>query len=152
MSVKECMDELPVGICFYWDGGLTKLTNRRMNSIACKLTGSGIMDADEFQKIVFSGKEAPILRTEDGAALSFVHREDTLDGRTIHELLAFDVTREYRLTEELREKQKKVLNINKRLKASSAFTVSGFLFFLLPMIRIRLAKLSGQSSCSASSL
>ena len=117
MSVKECMDELPVGICFYWDGGLTKLTNRRMNSIACKLTGSGIMDADEFQKIVFSGKEAPILRTEDGAALSFVHREDTLDGRTIHELLAFDVTREYRLTEELREKQKKVLNINKRLKA-----------------------------------
>ena len=83
MSVKECMDELPVGICFYWDGGLTKLTNRRMNSIACKLTGSGIMDADEFQKIVFSGKEAPILRTEDGAALSFVHREDTLDGRTI---------------------------------------------------------------------
>ena len=44
MSVKECMDELPVGICFYWDGGLTKLTNRRMNSIACKLTGSGKRD------------------------------------------------------------------------------------------------------------
>ena len=54
MSVKECMDELPVGICFYWDGGLTKLTNRRMNSIACKLTGSGIMDAEHFQKTVFS--------------------------------------------------------------------------------------------------
>ena len=117
MSVKECMDELPVGICFYWDGGLTKLTNRRMNSIACKLTGSGIMDADEFQKIVFSGKKAPIIRTEDGAAYSFVHREDTLGGRTIHELLAFDVTQKYRLTEELREKQNKVQKINRRLKA-----------------------------------
>ncbi len=117
MSVKECMDELPVGICFYWDGGLTKLTNRRMNSIACKLTGSGVMDAEAFQKFVFSGKEAPIIRTEDGTAYSFVHREDTLDGRMIHELLAFDVTQEYRLTEELREKQKKVQKINRRLKA-----------------------------------
>jgi len=117
MSVKECMDELPVGICFYWDGGLTKLTNRRMNSIACKLTGSGIMDAEGFQKFVFSGKEAPVICSEDGAAYSFVHREDTLDGRTIHELLAFDVTQKYRLTEELREKQKKVQKINRRLKA-----------------------------------
>lgn len=117
MSVKECMDELPVGICFYWDGGLTKLTNRRMNSIACKLTGSGVMDAEAFQKFVFSGKEAPIIRTDDGTAYSFVHREDTLDGRMIHELLAFDVTQKYRLTEELREKQKKVQKINRRLKA-----------------------------------
>ena len=117
MSVKECMDELPVGICFYWDGGLTKLTNRRMNSIACKLTGSGIMDADEFQKFIFSRKEAPIICSEDDAAYSFVHREDMLGGRTIHELLAFDVTQKYRLTEELREKQNKVQKINRRLKA-----------------------------------
>ena len=117
MSVKECMDELPVGICFYWDGGLTKLTNRRMNSIACKLTGSGIMDAEGFQRTIFSGEEAPIVCSEDGSAYNFVHREDTLDGRKIHELLAFDVTQEYRLTEELREKQKKVQKINRRLKA-----------------------------------
>ena len=120
MSVKECMDELPVGICFYWDGGLTKLTNRRMNSIACKLTGSGIMDAEHFQKTVFSDMETPVVRLEDGAAYSFDHRVNALDGRTIHELLAFDVTQEYRLTEELREKQKKVQKINKRLKALSA--------------------------------
>lgn len=117
MSIKECMDELPVGICFYWDGGLTKLTNRRMNSLACKLTGSGIMDAESFQNVMFSGTDAPVVCSEDGAAYSFVHREDTLDGRTIHELLAFDVTQEYRLTEELREKQKRVQKINRRLKA-----------------------------------
>ena len=120
MSVKECMDELPVGICFYWDGGLTKLTNRRMNSIACKLTGSGIMDAEHFQKTVFSGMETPVVRLEDGAAYSFDNRVNTLDGRTIHELLAFDVTEEYRLTEELREKQKKVQKMNRRLKALNA--------------------------------
>ena len=117
MSVKECMDELPVGICFYWDGGLTKLTNRKMNSIACKLTGSSVMDAEKFQRSVFSGRGSPVVCLEDGSAYSFAHREEKLDGRTIHELLAFDVTQEYQLTEELREKQKKVQKINRRLKA-----------------------------------
>ena len=94
MSVKECMDELPVGICFYWDGGLTKLTNRKMNSIACKLTGSGIMDAESFKKTVFSDKEEPFVSTEDGKAYSFVYREDVYDGKPIHELLAYDITEE----------------------------------------------------------
>ena len=117
MSVKECMDELPVGICFYWDGGLTKLTNRKMNSIACKLTGSGIMDAESFKKTVFSDKEEPFVSTEDGKAYSFVYREDVYDGKPIHELLAYDITEKYRLTEELREKQKTALKINRRLKA-----------------------------------
>jgi len=117
MSVKECMDELPVGICFYWDGGLTKLTNRKMNSIACKLTGSGIMDAESFKKTVFSDKEEPFVSTEDGKTYSFVYREDVYDGKPIHELLAYDITEEYQLTEELREKQKTALKINRRLKA-----------------------------------
>jgi len=117
MSVKECMDELPVGICFYRNGGLTKLTNRRMNSIACRLTGSCIMDAESFQKTVFAGNEAPVVCSEDGRAYSFIHREDVLDGRPIHELIAFDNTEEYRLTEELREKQKRARKTNARLRA-----------------------------------
>lgn len=52
MSVKECMDELPVGICFYRDGGLTKLTNLKMESIAQRLTGSNISDAESFREAV----------------------------------------------------------------------------------------------------
>ncbi len=117
MSVKECMDELPVGICFYWDGGLTKLTNLKMDSIAQRLTDSSLSDAESFRKTVFSSEEAPVLNFEDGTTYSFVHRKDDLDGKVIHELLAFDVTEEYRLTQELREKQRRARIINTRLKA-----------------------------------
>ena len=117
MSVRECMDELPVGICFYRDGGLTKLTNRKMNSIACSLTGSGIMNAESFKKTVFSGSEEPFVSTADGKTYSFVYREDVYDGKPICQLLAYDITEEYRLTEELREKQKTAMKINRRLKA-----------------------------------
>ena len=66
---------------------------------------------------VFSDKEEPFVSTEDGKAYSFVYREDVYDGKPIHELLAYDITEEYQLTEELREKQKTALKINRRLKA-----------------------------------
>ena len=117
VSVKECMDTLPVGICFYWDGGLQKLTNLQMDSIARCLTGSGILDAESFREAALSGKEASVVCLENGAVYSFVHHEDTIDGEPIHELLAFDVTEEYRLTEELQEKQEKARKLNARLRA-----------------------------------
>ena len=117
MSVKECMDELPVGICFYRDGGLTKLTNLKMESIAQKLTGSSISDAESFREAVLQSEEAPVLSFEDGTTYCFVHRTELLDGKKINELIAFDVTEEYRLTQELREKQHRARIINARLKA-----------------------------------
>lgn len=117
LSVKECMDELPVGICFYWNGGLTKLVNLKMDSIALRLTGSGVSDAEHFRQTLFAGTETPVVCLEDGTAYSFAHFEDTLDGEPIHELLAFDVSEEYRLTARLREKQKEAGKINARLKA-----------------------------------
>lgn len=116
MSVKESMDSLPTGICFYWEGGLTKLTNLTMERISERLTGGSISDGEGFCKAV-SGGESPVVSFEDGTAYSFVHLEDTLDGEPIHELIAYNITEEFRLTAELREKQKKASYINARLKA-----------------------------------
>lgn len=116
MSVRESMDSLPTGICFYWDGGLTKLTNLTMDSISYRLTGENISDAEHFYKTVFSG-ETPVVSFEDGTAYSFAHRGEMLDGKPIHELIAYNITEEFRLTAELREKQKQASYINARLKA-----------------------------------
>ncbi|MDO4863603.1 MAG: hypothetical protein Q4A05_05475 [Ruminococcus sp.] len=125
MSVKESMDSLPTGICFYWDGGLTKLVNLTMDSIANQLTGENISDAEHFCKTVFGGEtpysvkggEMPVICFADGTAYSFAHREEMLDGKPIHELIAYNITEEFRLTAELREKQKQARYINARLKA-----------------------------------
>lgn len=116
MSVKESMDSLPTGICFYWDGGLTKLTNLTMDSISERLTGENISDAEHFCKTFFAG-DTPVVSFEDGTAYSFAHRDEMLDGKPIHELIAYNITEEFRLTAELREKQKQASYINARLKA-----------------------------------
>ena len=58
-----------------------------------------------------------MLSFEDGTTYSFVHRTELLGGKTINELIAFDVTEEYSLTQELREKQRRARIINTRLKA-----------------------------------
>lgn len=125
MSVKESVDSLPTGICFYWDGGLTKLTNQTMDSISYQLTGENISDAEHFYQTVsggdtpysIKGGEMPVVCFADGTAYSFAHREELLGGKTIHEIIAYNITEEYRLTAELREKQKQASYINARLKA-----------------------------------
>ena len=125
MSVKESMDFLPTGICFYWEGGLTKLTNLTMDSISYKLTGENISDAEYFCNTVFGGEspylvrggDMPVVCFEDGTAFSFTRREEILDGEPIRELIAYNITEEYRLTDELREKQRQASYINARLKA-----------------------------------
>lgn len=125
MSVKESMDSLPTGIFFYWDGGLTKLVNLKMDSISYQLTGENISDAESFRKVISNGDtpyslkggDTPVVCFADGTAYSFAHREEVLDGEPIHEIIAYNITEEFRQTAELREKQKQAGYINARLKA-----------------------------------
>ena len=125
LSVKKSVDHLPTGICFYYDGGLTKLVNLKMDSISQKLFGENVSNAEELWNavsrgstpyVVSSGKR-PVVCFDDGTAYSFDRRRVMLNGTPLYELLAFDITEEYRLTAELRKKQKQADYINARLKA-----------------------------------
>ena len=125
LSVKESMDHLPTGICFYYDGGQTKLVNLKMESISQRLFGENISNAEYLWNAVSGGDtpyavtrgERPIICFDDGTAYSFDRRRVMLNDTPIWELLAFDITEEYRLTAELREKQRQADYINARLKA-----------------------------------
>ena len=127
-SVRESIELLPVGVCSYWEGGLPKLCNRKMNEICRALTGEHLFDAADFrQKLtegglpqVIEAGERPIAVLADGTAYSFVQYEGMLGGEKIYELIASDITEEYRLTAELREKQKHADFINLRLKATQS--------------------------------
>ena len=44
-SVKESIDNLPMGLCCYWPGGLVKLKNRRMEELSFALTGESLARA-----------------------------------------------------------------------------------------------------------
>ncbi len=125
LSLKESMDHLPTGICFYYDGGQTKLVNLKMESISQRLFGENISNAEYLWNAVSDGDtpyavtrgERPIICFDDGTAYSFDRRRVMLNDTPIWELLAFDITEEYRLTAELREKQRQADYINTRLKA-----------------------------------
>lgn len=125
VSIKECFDTLPAGLCVYFPEGLAKIVNPSMSRICRDATGSSLANAASFwQQLTestlpcsVSGGEKPIIRLPDGRAFSFARYEAALDGAPVYELIASDITEEYRLTEELEEKQARVKAINTRLKA-----------------------------------
>ena len=128
MSVKESFDNLPAGLCYSWPGGLVKLANAAMDRISRDLAGTPISDADAFWTALTEGRmegsvqggEHPIVRLPDGTAYSFQRNGITMDGSCLCELIATDISEEYRLGLEYAEKQEQARYMNARLKALSS--------------------------------
>lgn len=122
-SVKEGMDKLPTGLCFYDKNGLPLLTNDAMNDICAILTGQMVMNGNALWQAVSSGEarcgnefiktgEMPIVKLNNGRIKSFTKR--ALENG-VTELIAADVTTQYMLGEELKKENEKLKRINLRL-------------------------------------
>lgn len=121
MSVKESLDDLPAGVCFYDTSGRIYLINRRMDLIAQKLTGvplqngllfpdaKGISDTDN-ERIINAG----------GEMLSLRRYKTEIYGETFYELIASDITEEYRKAELLMQKNKELEQLAARLRSYSS--------------------------------
>lgn len=124
MSIKECFDTLPSGLCFYRKGGIPQLVNPAMDSLCKAVTGQRLSDAESFWEKLknaelpesIRGGEQPMISL-GGKAYSFVRYEAETDGEPIYEIVASDISEEKLLNEELRTKQKHSAEINRRLKA-----------------------------------
>jgi hypothetical protein len=117
-SVKEGVDSLPTGLLYFWNDGRIKLVNRRMMEIARRLTGLSLQDGNQFLARLQEGqqeKKEPILTFPDGKVWSFYHREATLESETLNEVIAVDISEEYRLREELAEENRRLASMNQRL-------------------------------------
>ena len=122
--IKETLDMLPVGICFAKEDGTVVLKNLQMEQWCTVLTGGPLFDAQAFrQKIAKSGEvqnKALIIPLSDGGALLFQDEEITVNGKTYTQLTACDVSEQYRITAQLKSKNKKLIDIQTRIKAYSA--------------------------------
>ena len=124
ISVKDCVDTLPTGICFYNENGLPVLTNKSMENICFNMLGVYLSDGRVLWDAVnekneisdIQGKSGQIVKLSDNKVYSFTKYEADINGKTYYELIASDMTSEYALTQELREKQAHADNINKRLR------------------------------------
>ena len=125
--VKESTDNLSAGLLFYHPDGMVKLCNTKMVELSICLSGAPLSNgADFYEKLnsgaypgSVSGGETPLVTFDDGTAYSFMRYKNTIDGIELFELVAVDVTEEYRLYTELLQKEEKLSAINERLRVLS---------------------------------
>lgn len=125
MSVKESFDNLPTGLCCWFPGGLLKLVNTKMDVVSNALCGRPVQNGEAFRNALLTGEfpgrlssgEQPIYQTPDGAVYSFRCYPLELEDRKAFEMVAVDVTQEYKVTRQLEEKQRQVQMINTRLRS-----------------------------------
>ena len=129
-AVREAVDLLPEGICVSAPDGTVLLSNLQMNTLCRALTGGTLSDAVRFHGQVEAAGEKQndetLVRTPDGKVRSFSGKQLTVNGKTYDLLTAADMTARYRITEELRDKNERLQDIQRRMKQVS--DLSGDMF------------------------
>ena len=122
-SIKEGVDKISSGLCFYVEGGRLILCNSRMYELCHTIVGRDLQNAELFWQILSGGEVCagierlsfgsyPSFRLPDGNVWTFA-REEVDD---FIQLTAADTTLQQSLTDELREKNLDLAALNLRLR------------------------------------
>ena len=125
LSIKESFDTLPMGICFYEDNGLIRLSNTEMDDASFLLDKEALLNGSTFYERL-EKKEIPdvtylsispqeVILQKDEKVLSFRHYLHKIEKKNIHEIDESDITKTYELTKELEKKTKELQRLQKRL-------------------------------------
>ena len=121
--IKETLDMLPVGICFSKEDGTVVLNNLQMDRLCSVLTGSSLVDASAFwEKIEACGEaqnKTRIVPLSDSETVLILREEIISNGKSYTQMIAFDVSEQYRIIAQLRSKNKKLIDIQTRIKMYS---------------------------------
>lgn len=126
-AVKEAFDILPDGICFATEEGLPLLVNVRMNRLCAALTGGSLTNAKRFWNDLYAEQfrtvaenkatsPSPVLALSDGTVWDFQRHIVDVNGQSVCELLAFEVTAQYRLNRELKARNDRLAAVGERLR------------------------------------
>lgn len=129
-AIKESLDALPDGICFFAEDGQPLLVNTQMNHISSSLFDSEILNVETFWKRLIGGQKTSatwlirteptvLICTEDDKVWDVRRNILTIGHSRIWELVAYDVTRQYQLSRELEKRNKSLASINERLRQYS---------------------------------
>lgn len=122
-SVKESLDYLNTGLCFAYKNGMVMLINHQMNHLSHAIFGKNIQNANLFWENLKEGEirpevtrvsmgENPSFRLPDQSVWTFSYT--LIDGIT--QLAAAETTRLNQLTEELKERNAELEELNCRLR------------------------------------
>lgn len=112
MSIKDSIDTLQAGLCYWKDGGQVILSNRKMNDLCFDITGEALLNGELF----FEAIDKECIEMSDGTIRSFKHKIlDYKDGH-IHELVATDVTEIYKKNEMYARETEALRKMNESLR------------------------------------
>lgn len=118
-SVKEAIDNLPVGICCYEPNGQIVLKNYRMERICRAYTGKALLNGVTFLNEITDGskqtEKGAIIQLKNGEVFTFSDRLLNERESNLRMLSLVDITDQYKNTETLEEKQQLVAKLNEEL-------------------------------------
>lgn len=123
--IKECVDNLPAGICFADSRGGIILCNRQMSRLCQTLMGTDLQHIDELRAALITppsgvqpvDPKSDALRFPDGSVWGF--RESAItagDGKRYIQMQAFDATQLYEKRAELERENALLAETNTRAK------------------------------------
>ena len=124
-SVKESLDALPDGVCFFSEDGRILLSNRRMQHISSDITGIGILNGEKLWRCIEEKSvktvvsDGLVILTSDSKVWNVRRSEIEAEGNRINEIVALDVTEQYELRRELEERNERLNSVNERLRIFS---------------------------------
>ena len=122
-SIKEGVDKISSGLCFFQRGGRVILANQRINMLCFQIAGKDLQNAQNFWELLCNGDPAPgvqrlesgiqpVFRLADGSVWTF----SCEDVEGIFQLHAVDTTQIHAVTEELKKKNVELEAMNLRLR------------------------------------
>lgn len=124
-SVKQALDNLPSGICFFDQNGILTLCNRKMYSLILEFTGKDPQSLAELRELMadspaMAQKQTRVYLARNGSAWRFsIDEIKTYDGADFTQVAAFDVTQLYRKTKELEQNNRALAEYGERLRRLS---------------------------------
>lgn len=129
-AIKESLDALPDGVCFFDSEGQPLLVNRQMNRISGELFHAEILNAKRFWSAlknkevdddieVIRTEPTVLVRTRDNVVWDFRQNTLTVGRLEIYEIIACDITKQWDFGQELDKQNHRLRQINKRLRLYS---------------------------------
>ncbi|MCR5797961.1 MAG: hypothetical protein K6G63_08630 [Eubacterium sp.] len=124
MNLKESLDTLPMGICYYTDTGLIRLMNHFMMDVSEKLMGRIVDNGFDLKRRAFEGvsdDETAIVEIGDGRVMAFNFDYINVRNAMMSELIVTDVTELYNINkqlEEYNEEQEKNIKLREEINKS----------------------------------
>lgn len=129
-SIKEYLDNMPMGLCFFLGTGQLLLVNRVMDTLCRNITGGSLLNGTQFWQVLgtWSEKEdvlpsemnmARAVRLPDGSFWTFIRKELRVQGEPVTQVVATDTTQLHQLGAELRSRNRQLTELNERLRQYS---------------------------------